>query len=113
VSVLRRPIAGGGVSTLQGSGDGDEVAVEVVSLEDVLAPLPDVSLMKLDCEGCEYELVLETPAACWARVQRLVLEYHPVSGREPRSLVERLGSLGLRLVHAGPKNGVGMYWFAR
>jgi FkbM family methyltransferase len=112
-SVLRRPIPGGGVSTLQATGGGDEVAVEVVSLEDVLATLPDVSLMKLDCEGCEYELLLETPAASWGRVRRVVLEYHPVPGREPHSLVERLESLGLRLLQAEPKDGVGTYWFAR
>lgn len=112
-SLLRRPIAGGGVSTLQPIGGGDEVAVEVVSLEDVLTPLPGVSLMKLDCEGSEYELVLDTPAAPWGRVQRVVLEYHAISGREPRSLVERLDSLGLCLVHAEPKDGVGTYWFAR
>jgi FkbM family methyltransferase len=112
-SLLRRPIAGGGVSTLQAIGDGDEVAVEVVSLQDALAPLADVSLMKLDCEGCEYELVLDTPAASWVRVQRVVLEYHAVSGREPSELVDRLEGLGLRLVHAEPKNGVGTYWFAR
>jgi FkbM family methyltransferase len=112
-STLRRPIAGGGVSTLQAIGDGDEVAVEVVSLTDALAPLPDVSLVKLDCEGCEYELVLDTPAASWARVRRVVLEHHPVSGREPSQLVDRLEGLGLRLVHTDPKNGVGTYWFAR
>ena len=112
-STLRRPIAGGGVSTLQAIGDGDELAVDVVSLEDVLAPLPDVSLVKLDCEGCEYELVLDTPAASWARVRRVVLEYHAIPGHEPAELIDRLGSLGLDLVRAEPKNGVGTYWFAR
>lgn len=112
-SMLRRPIPGGGVSTLQAVGDGDETAVEVVSLEEVLAPLPDVSLLKLDCEGCEYELVLDTPAAPWGRVRRVVLEYHTIPRHEPAELVDRLGSLGLGLVRADPKNGVGTYWFAR
>src|SRR5207247_421012 len=82
--------AGGGISSLRATAGGDEVAVEVGSLEEVLAPLPDVSLLKLDCEGCEYELLLETPAASWQRVRRVVLEYHPVRGREPSALVDRL-----------------------
>jgi FkbM family methyltransferase len=112
-AMLRRPIAGGGISTLRPTARGDEVAVEVVSLQDALAALPYVSLLKLDCEGCEYELVLDTPAACWGRVRRLVLEYHRVPGREPSALVDRLGRLGLRLVRANPKNGVGTFWFSR
>ena len=112
-AMLRRPIAGGGVSTFYAPADGSEVSVEVVSLEEALAPLPDVSLLKLDCEGCEYELVLDTPAASWDRVRRVVLEYHTISGREPSALVDRLENLGLRLVRAEPKKGVGIYWFAR
>ena len=112
-AMLRRPIAGGGISTLRTAAHGDDVAVEVVSLEQVLAPLADVSLLKLDCEGSEYELVLDTPDGCWGRVRRVVLEYHPLPEREPSSLVDRLGSVGLRLVRAEPKNGVGTYWFSR
>jgi FkbM family methyltransferase len=110
---LHRPIAGGGVSSLQATAVGDEVGVEVVSFEQTLAGLGDVSLLKLDCEGCEYELVLGTPPAPWRRVQRVVLEYHTVSGHDPSQLVERLGSLGLRLVSSKPHNGVGTYWFSR
>jgi FkbM family methyltransferase len=109
---LHRPIAGGGVSTLRVTAGGDEVAVEVVSLEEVLAALPDVSLLKVDCEGCEYELLLDAPAASWQCVRRVVLEYHAVRGREPSALVDLLETLGPRLVRARPKNGVGTYWFS-
>jgi len=109
---LHRPIAGGAISTLRTTA-GDEVDVEIVSLEEALAGLADVSLLKLDCEGCEYDLVLDTPPAPWRLVRRVVLEYHAVPGRDPSSLVERLGSLGLRLVSASPQNGVGTYWFSR
>ena len=110
---LHRPIPAGAISNLGAVPAGDSVAVDVVSLEDVRAPLADVALLKVDCEGCEYDLVLETPPTAWARVRRIVLEYHPVSGHEPSALVRRLGTLGLRLVRAEPKNGVGTYWFAR
>ena len=110
---LHRPIAGGAISSLGATALGDEVDVEIVSFEEALAGSADVSLLKLDCEGCEYDVVLETPPALWQRVQRVVLEYHSASGRDPSSLVDRFDKLGLRLVRAEPKNDVGTYWFAR
>jgi hypothetical protein len=42
-----------------------------------------------------------------------VLEYHAVRGREPSALVDRLEALGLYLVRADRKNGVGTYWLSR
>ena len=112
-ATLHRPIAAGAISSLHGTSPGDAVAADVVALEDVLGTLGDVSLLKLDCEGCEYDLILDTPPEAWARVRRVVLEYHPVDGHDSSVLVERLGAVGLRLVRAEAHNGVGTCWFSR
>lgn len=107
---LERPIPGGGVSALTGAAPANAVTVEVESFEEVMAGLGDVALLKLDCEGCEYEVVLDSPDHSWERVRRVVLEYHACRQHEPQELVDRLGSLGLSLVGA---DGVDSYWFAR
>lgn len=32
--------------------------------------------MKIDCEGCEYELILSTDEGTLARFDEIILEYH-------------------------------------
>src|SRR5689334_22614374 len=68
---LARPLPGGAISTLQTAAANDAVDVEVVSFAEVIDELSDVALLKLDCEGSEYELILETSPSPWARVRRI------------------------------------------
>jgi FkbM family methyltransferase len=53
-------------------------------LATVLGRLPGghCDLLKLDCEGTEFDIVLASPEACWADVDRVVAEYHegPATG---------------------------------
>lgn len=35
-----------------------------------------VDLLKLDCEGAEFPILLNLPTDLWERIQRIVLEYH-------------------------------------
>ncbi len=50
----------------------------------------EVDLVKLDCEGAEFPILLETPDEILKRVKRWVIEYHAA----PEPLEERLRSLG-------------------
>lgn len=95
---------------------GTGLPVELVTFEDVVALAggpPDI--VKLDCEGGEYDAVLESPAWCWQEVSHLFLEYHPVPGRSFDDLMARLEDLSLALVwqEPGSKPGLGMAYFAR
>jgi FkbM family methyltransferase len=110
---LARPLPGGAVSTLQTAAANDTVDVEVASFEEAIGERTDVALLKLDCEGSEYELVLETSPSAWAPVRRIVMEYHTVPGHEPSELVERLEGRGFRLVRERSGAEVGTYWFSR
>jgi hypothetical protein len=61
------------------------------SLQGILEryDLYDVFL-KIDCEGCEYEVLLNTDPKTFDRVSNCVLEYH----RGTRALVSRLTDIG-------------------
>lgn len=75
----------------------------------------DIDLVKLDCAGSEFDIVLDSPDSCWARVGAIVLEHHEVEGHSFAELEGRLSNLGYWLVwhdrEPGPE--LGTAYFAR
>lgn len=63
------------------SGDGC-VIVPGYSLETVFAMtgIEKCDLMKLDCEGAEYEILFRAPDSVLERIERIVMEYHDNAG---------------------------------
>jgi FkbM family methyltransferase len=79
--------------------------VQMMSLSRLLEELnvATVNLLKIDCEGSEYEVLRSIDAACWARIQRLVIEYHDIGlDRNHVELVEILRTNGFEVeaIHA-------------
>jgi FkbM family methyltransferase len=90
--------------------------VEVVAFDEVMARLGgEADVVKLDCEGSEYSIVLETPGGTWRGVRQILLEYEEgVTGRSSRALRRRLESLGFEVRwHTRPESDVGMAYLAR
>ncbi len=117
-SALLRPIPGGAISALRrsdGASGPHVVDVSVVAFDELMAEIHEpVALVKLDCEGFEYEIVLESALDSWRLVRRVVLEYHPVPDRDAHDLIERFESLGFSLAREHSSGGgVGTYWFSR
>jgi hypothetical protein len=55
-------------------------------------------LLKLDCEGAEYPILLNTPSALFARIHRIILEYHSsTTSAEHVALVKYLEQAGYRI----------------
>ncbi len=56
----------------------DAVEIECITLADVFEQngLETCDLLKMDCEGAEYECLYSTPPDVLARIRRLRLEYH-------------------------------------
>jgi FkbM family methyltransferase len=73
---------------------GERVTIRV--LEEVLDALDvdRVDLLKLDCEGAEYDVILSASDACLARIDRIVGEYNNVPGVDPRQMFRRLADAG-------------------
>jgi FkbM family methyltransferase len=70
-----------------------------VSFDDVMAGTDgDVDLLKIDCEGGEYEIVRGSRPESWRRVRRVVMERHAVPGEPWDELRRRLEEAGLHML---------------
>lgn len=97
-------------------GTERKVRVRTMSFESIVAAAGGrADIVKLDCEGGEYPAVLEAPSEVWVSVERLFLEYHPITGHDFEELRARLSELGLHLVwqHPTRRPGMGTAYFAR
>jgi len=62
----------------EGESSSAAGSVLCLSLEEVLSRsgLAGCDLLKMDCEGAEYEILFNTPAAVLKTIRRIVMEYH-------------------------------------
>lgn len=76
-----------------------ESEVDVVDFEEAINRLGGrADLVKLDCEGSEYDIALDTPEVTWRGVEQVLLEYEqPVNGRSWQVLRRRLEALGFEV----------------
>ena len=70
------------------------VDVPTVTLVDVVGAGCD--LLKLDCEGAEFDALLGADDETLRRAQRIILEFHRVAG-SPETIVERLEAAGMNV----------------
>jgi FkbM family methyltransferase len=89
--------------------ESDEVST--TTLDAIVDPVEQVDLVKLDCEGAEYEILFGASAAAFRKIVTLKLEYH--RGRR-EELVARLRGHGFEPVRQVADNAIGgVLWFAR
>lgn len=98
-------------------GEVGSVAIEVpcVSLADAFeAAGGQVDLVKMDAEGAEYDIVLNSPPEIWSGVRRIVMEYHALAGHSFDELESHLAKTGLLLVRRDRYSAdLGLAWFSR
>lgn len=92
-----------------------ETPVRTVSFSDVIERMTGrVSLLKIDCEGAEYDIVGRSPPGAWEQVKRVVVEYHPAPAEKVEALRSRLTELGFNVVKERRRgDGEGTLWLAR
>ena len=56
----------------------DGIKVPLLTLKQILNDfnVPNDSILKMDCEGCEYETILTTPEEIFERFSHIMIEYH-------------------------------------
>jgi FkbM family methyltransferase len=108
--------AGSGLNALRSGhySGGVDTQVQTVSFDDAVANAPaPVDIVKIDCEGGEYDLVLGSSPESWASVQRVVIEFHPVPGHDWAELRDRFESVGLHVQQESRLGGYGCVWLSR
>jgi FkbM family methyltransferase len=94
-------------------GEGATETVRITTLPQLMRELKidQISLLKLDCEGAEWDIL---PAAeeVLPRVQQICMEFHCSQGWTPPKLAAWLRERGYQVWHtAGPWNG--LLWASR
>ncbi|HZC73360.1 MAG TPA: FkbM family methyltransferase [Jatrophihabitans sp.] len=102
------------LATRSGGGIGVGAEVETLSFDDAVAKVGvPVDVVKIDCEGGEYDLVLNSAPSSWASVQRVVIEHHPVPGHDWAELREFFEAAGLAQQDQEVFEGYGCTWLSR
>jgi FkbM family methyltransferase len=87
-------------STQGAVDEGTRLTVPCLSLKDAFErlSLAHCNLLKLDCEGAEYDILFKAPASILSRIDHIVMEYHDgVVPANHRDMVEFLISQGFRV----------------
>jgi len=87
--------------------------VSCTTLEKILSAnrIEQVDLLKMDCEGAEYEILDGASDRTLSVVQRLRMEYH---GQPIRETTSRLSRLGYTVEnHSQEPNNFGIIWYSR
>lgn len=74
-------------------------AVESVTLGDIISDVGPIDLLKLDCEGAEYEILKSD----LSQIREIIMEYHNINGLDHSTLIKTLEDGGF-IVQVLPVN---------
>jgi len=86
-------------STLNKFKKGKSIAI--ITLEDIVnnyLTFRDSAILKVDCEGCEYGVILSTPDNTLKKFNQIMIEYH----HGYKNLEAKLRSAGFAVIHTEP-----------
>jgi FkbM family methyltransferase len=76
--------------------------VRVVGIREVVAKAGGViKLMKVDCEGSEYDLMDALDAETARGIEQIAMEVHPVEGKSSDAMAGRIEGWGMRVERRG------------
>ncbi|CAN5312595.1 FkbM family methyltransferase [soil metagenome] len=83
-------------SLTEDSLDSNSISVDCVSLNQALENFAECDLLKLDCEGSEYEILYASSTETLGKIKRIVGEYHNLdsekkNGESMRKFLEENG----------------------
>lgn len=95
-----------------------KISVPCTTLAEIIDSngLDKVDLLKMDCEGAEYEILYGAPPSCFGRIREIRMEYHDLDeqGRNRDGLVKFLQTRGYEVTLAQATSGpVGNLWARR
>lgn len=97
-----------------GDFNNDEYeSVNTISLNDIVSKesISCVDLLKMDCEGSEYDIIAGMSESTFSKINRIILEYHDGKAGE---IDENFKRHGFKLEKQQPQTEkMGMLWFRR
>ena len=97
-----------------GPGTDLVATVSLATIVDEHCGGETVDLLKIDCEGGEYDLLLCAPNSAFRRIQRIRMEYHQGGDGRVDRLIQRLQAAGYSLTwRQDDSPGLGQLWFDR
>jgi FkbM family methyltransferase len=74
-----------------------KIEVTAVALKKVIFSIACVSLLNVDCEGAEYDILGSLQKSDVANVMQISMETHRTEGREERELLAMVADLGFKV----------------
>ena len=72
--------------------------VRVVEIREVIARAGgSIKLLKVDCEGSEYDLIDALDAEAAKPIEQIAMEIHPVEGKSSDDLARGIASWGMKI----------------
>ncbi len=94
----------------------DGISIHVISLQQILDEIitKEVDLLKMDCEGAEYTVLIEAPKNTLKMIHRIIMEYHDLDEkRNHQIMTEFLEAHGFTVtIHPNPVHHDIGYLFA-
>ena len=102
---LYMPGDNGALGSLMQDTSSSMEMVQATTLSDIITEhgIEQIDYLKVDVEGAEYDILFNCPQETFARVRRVVMEYHDFEGdtRSHRDLVYLLNSHGFKVIVEG------------
>lgn len=98
--------------------DKNYLEIECVSLKDILKSnyIKECDILKIDCEGAEFEILYNTPSEYFKRIKKIRLEYHnrKTKNYNIQSLTKFIENNGFKLTHFREDSKIsGNAWFKK
>jgi FkbM family methyltransferase len=90
------------VNPLRAHADAQALTVEALTLADIFEQLAiaHCDFLKIDCEGAEFEMLLNAPPELFSRIRHICMEYHDgVTAFSHADLLRHFERLGLQARH--------------
>ncbi|MEO6472313.1 MAG: FkbM family methyltransferase [Aeromicrobium sp.] len=108
-------VGGSSLNGITAPEGAKQIEVPCMTVADAFASaVAGVEVVKIDTEGAEYDMVLNSASEDWASVRRVVMEYHDVPGHSWPELEAFFGTVGLSTVaHEPVSPRQGTVWLSR
>ena len=93
------------------SSDSESITVQSISLQRILDEnkISSCKLLKLDCEGAEYEIIDSLPIEYFNKIENIVIEYHLADSKPElgKNLITKIQDAGFKIKTREHHNDMG------